>query len=228
MGWCMCACIHTHTHTHTHGVFHTEASWHMSFILSLTSNPGRFEGFCSFCWPVLKLLGSNNQLHFHNSKITVGYFLPAAAKLLQSCPTLCDPMDGSPPGSAVPGILQARTLEWVAISFSGAWKWKVKGKSLSCVQLLATPWTAAYQAPPSMGFARQFSSYSKPDTVLSTLHALSRYPPLSMNAQSFSRVRLFVTPWTVAHQPPPSVGIPRQECWTGLPFPLQESSQPRN
>ena len=79
----------------------------------------------------------------------------AAAKSLQSCPTLCDPVDGSPPGSPVPGILQARTLELVAISFSNAWKWKVKGKSLSCVWLLATPWTAAYQAPPSMGFSRQ-------------------------------------------------------------------------
>ena len=68
----------------------------------------------------------------------------AAAKSLQSCPTLCDPIDGSPPGSPIPGILQARTLEWVAISFSKAWKWKVKVKSLSCVRLLATPWTAAY------------------------------------------------------------------------------------
>ena len=77
------------------------------------------------------------------------------AKSLQSCPTLCDPIDGSPPGSPVPGILQARTLEWVAISFSNAWKWRVKVKSLSCVRLLATPWTAAYQAPPSMGFSRQ-------------------------------------------------------------------------
>ena len=79
----------------------------------------------------------------------------AAAKLLQSCPTVCDPIDGSPPVSPVPGILQARTLEWVAISFSNAWKWKEKVKSLSRVQLLATPWTAAYQAPPSMGFSRQ-------------------------------------------------------------------------
>ena len=76
-------------------------------------------------------------------------------KSLQSCPTLCDPIDGSPPGSPVPGILQARTLEWVAISFSNAWKWKVKVKSFSCVRLFATPWTAAYQAPPSMGFSRQ-------------------------------------------------------------------------
>ena len=79
----------------------------------------------------------------------------AAAKSLQSCPTLSDPIDGSPPGSPIPGILQARTLEWVAISFSNAWKWKVKVKSLSSVRLLATPWIAAYQAPPSMGFSRQ-------------------------------------------------------------------------
>ena len=78
-----------------------------------------------------------------------------AAKSLQSCPTLCDPIDDSPPGSPVPGILQARTLEWVAISFSNVWKWKVKVKSLSRVRLLATPWTAAHQAPPSMGFSRQ-------------------------------------------------------------------------
>ena len=79
----------------------------------------------------------------------------AAAKLLQLCPTLCDPIDGSPPGSPVPGILQARTLLWVAISFSNAWKWKVKVKSLSPVLLLVTPWIAAYQAPPSMEFSRQ-------------------------------------------------------------------------
>ena len=75
-----------------------------------------------------------------------------AAKSLQSCLTLCDPIDGSPPGSPIPGILQARTLEWVAISFSKAWKWKVKVKSLSRVQLLVTPWVAAYQAPLSMDF----------------------------------------------------------------------------
>ena len=79
----------------------------------------------------------------------------AAAKSLQSCPTLCNPIDGSPPGSPVPRILQARTLEWVAMSFSNAWKWKVKVKSLSRVQPSATPWTAAFQAPPSMAFSRQ-------------------------------------------------------------------------
>ena len=82
-------------------------------------------------------------------------YAAAAAKSLQSCPTLCDPRDGSPPGSPVPGILQAGTLEWVAISFSDAWKWKVKVKSLSRVRPSATPWTAAFQAPPSMGFSRQ-------------------------------------------------------------------------
>ena len=79
----------------------------------------------------------------------------ATAKSLQSCPTLCDPIDGSPPGSSVHGIPHARTLEWVAISSSNAWKWKVKVKLLSRVRLLATPWTAAHQAPPSMGFSRQ-------------------------------------------------------------------------
>ena len=78
-----------------------------------------------------------------------------SAKSLQSCPTLCDPIDGSPPGFPVPGILQVRTLEWVAISFSNAWKWKVKVKSLSHFWPSATPWTAAFQAPPSMRFSRQ-------------------------------------------------------------------------
>ena len=78
-----------------------------------------------------------------------------AIKLLQSCPTLCNPIDSSSTGSPVPGILEARTLEWFAISFSNAWKWKVKVKSLSHTRLLVTPWTAAYQAPLSMGFSRQ-------------------------------------------------------------------------
>ena len=88
--------------------------------------------------PLLCLLLSL-QLHY----CPCSFAAAAAAKSLQSCPTLCDPIDGSPPGSPIPGILQARTLEWVAISFSNVWKWKVKVKSLSCVRLLATPWTAA-------------------------------------------------------------------------------------
>ena len=88
-------------------------------------------------------------------RVTVLLAASAAAKSFQSCPPLCEPRDGSPPGSPVARILQARTLEWVAISFSKAWMWKVKVKSLSHVPLFATPWTAAYQAPPSMGFSRQ-------------------------------------------------------------------------
>ena len=81
----------------------------------------------------------------------------AAAKSRQSCPTLCDPRDGSPPGSPIPGILQARTLEWVAISFSDAWKWKVKTKSRGRVRLFATPWTAAYQG--NIFFSIYFSMF---------------------------------------------------------------------
>ena len=92
---------------------------------------------------------------FGLTSLTMIIFASAADKSLQSCPTLCEPIDGSPPGSPVPGILQERTLEWIAISFSNAWKWKVKVKSLSRVRLLATSWTAAHQAPPSMGFSRQ-------------------------------------------------------------------------
>ena len=95
-------------------------------------------------------------------------YTAAAAKSLQSSPTLCDPINGSPPGSPVPGILQARTLEWVAISLSNAWKWKMKGKSLSW--LLATPWTAAYQAPLSMWFSRQ--KYWSGVPLPSPLHTL--------------------------------------------------------
>ena len=110
-------------------------------------------------------------------------YAAADAKLLQSC----DPIDGSPPGSPVPGILQARTLEWGAISFSNAWKWKVKVKSLSRVQLLATQWTAAYQAPLSMGFSRQEYWNGVP------LYQFS-------SVQSLSCVRLFATPWIAARQ----------------------------
>ena len=96
----------------------------------------------------------------------------AAAKSLQSCPTLCDPIDGSPTGSPISGILQARTLEWVAISFSNAWKWKVKVKLLSRVQLFAAPWTSAYQAPPSMEFSRQnyWSGVPLPSPPVFTRH----------------------------------------------------------
>ena len=127
----------------------------------------------------------------------------AAAKSLQLCLTLCDPIDGSPPGSAVPGILQARTLEWVAIAFSVVWKWKVKVKSLSRVRLVATPWTAAYQAPPSMGFSRQ------------------QY----WSGLLFSCVQFFASPWTIARQASLSMGFFRQEYWSGLPLPSPSQTQ---
>ena len=105
----------------------------------------------------------------------------AAAKSLQSCLTLCDPIDGSPPGSPIPGILQARTLEWVVISFSNAWKWKVKVKALSRVRLLVTPWTAAYQAPPSIGFYRQeyWSGVPLPSPICTTAKAI-KYPGINL------------------------------------------------
>ena len=94
----------------------------------------------------------SNWIHDHGQ---LNVFVRTAAKSLQSSPTLCDPRDGSPLGCPVPGILQARTLEWVAMSFSNAWQWKVKVRSLSHVRPSATPWTAALQAPLSMGFSRQ-------------------------------------------------------------------------
>ena len=116
----------------------------------------------------------------------------AAAKALQSCPTLCDPIDGSPPGSPVPGTLQARTLEWVAISFSNAWKWKVKVKSLSRVRLLATPWTAAYQASPSMGFSRQeyWSGVPSPSPVWDTREFLLL---VCLYSSRFHKPNIFIT-----------------------------------
>ena len=108
-------------------------------------------------WALLKAAGSGTSLVSQGLRLWApnAAAAAAAAKSLQLCPTLCDPIGGSPPGSPVPGILQARTLEWVAISFSNAWKWKVKVQSLSHIRLLATPWTASHEAPPSMGFSRQ-------------------------------------------------------------------------
>ena len=109
-------------------------------------NPAWTFGISWFthCWSLIWRILSNTLLA-----------CDAAAKSLQLCLTLCDPIEGSPPGSPVPGILQARTLEWVAIAFSNAWKWKVKVKSFSRVWFFVTPRTAAYQAPPPMGFSRQ-------------------------------------------------------------------------
>ena len=105
----------------------------------------------------------------------------AAAKLLQSCPALCDPIDSSPPGSPVPGIFQARTLEWAAISFSNAWEWKVKVKLLSRVRLFATPWTTAHQALLSMGFYRQeYWSWAPLPSPLLQSRALQNSRPIHL------------------------------------------------
>ena len=119
--------------------------------------------FSFLWWFVLYLWKNKNSKiqHFNN-------VIAAAAKSHQLCPTLCDPIDGSPPGFSIPGILQARTLEWVAIAISNAWKWKVKVKSLSRVRLFGTPWTAAHQAPPPVGFSRQeyWSGVPSPSPIL--------------------------------------------------------------
>ena len=111
---------------------------------------------CLLSYPILGMWGTEPKRSGSKSNhVNAAAAAAAAAKSLQSCPTLRDLIDGSPTGSSIPGILQARTLEWVAISFSNACKWKVKAKSLSHVGLCATPSTAAYQALPSMGFSRQ-------------------------------------------------------------------------
>ena len=146
----------------------------------------------------------------------------ATAKSLQSCPTLYDPIDGSPPGSAIPGILQARTLEWVAISFSNARKWKVKVKSLSRVWLLATPWTAAYQASPSMGFSRHWWANLLVGRVSFCFSTLNTH----MCACS---VTLVVTLWTVACRCPLSIGFLQTRIleWVAMPS-SRGSSQPRS
>ena len=121
-----------------------------------------FHGFLLFPDPLLHSLSLSAGITPHT----------AAAKSCQSCPTLLNPIDGSPTDSSVSGILQARTLEWVAISFSNAWKWKNKVKSLSHVWLFATPWNAAHQAPPSMGFSRQehWSGVPSPSPTFHTTH----------------------------------------------------------
>ena len=137
----------------------------------------------------------------------------AAAESLQSCLTLCDPIDGLLPGSSVPGILQARTLEWVAIAFSNAWKWKVK--VLSCVRILATPRTAACQAPPSMGFSRQEYCSGVP---LTPLPGIKPVPP-ALNGEVL----------TLDHQGGPSHIFNKKQKWgnslavhwLGLCFPCQ-------
>ena len=127
---------------------------------------------------------------------------------------MCDPIDGSPPGSPVPGILQARTLEWVAISFSNAWKWKAKVKSLSCVWLFATPWTAAYQAPPSMGFSRQ-EYWSRLPSPSPSNYLGNSYPP---HLCTKSEIKTLIT----------SSPVKARCCWSWLLLALEPLSPKHN
>ena len=143
----------------------------------------------------------------------------ALAKMLHLCLTLCDPIDGSPAGSAIPGILQARILEWVAISFSNAWKWKVKVKSLSHVWLFVTPWTAAHQAHLSMGFSRQdyWSGLPLPS------------PPWTIQSMKFSRPEY----WSGYPFPSPgdllNPGIePRSPALQADSLPAEPQGKPKN
>ena len=155
------------------------------------------------------------QVHYNKEQQWIlQAYATAAAKSLQLCPTLCDPIDGSPPGSPVPGILQARTLEWGAISFSSAWKWIVKGKSLSRVRLLATPWTTAYQALPSMGFSRQ--EYWSGVPLPSPLQAYRRWQLLqchcSLTHESFCFMSL-----CFYNKSPQTSGFKESTCNAGDP-----------
>ena len=122
--------------------------------ISPSSSPSaRFPN--KFTIPCPSTLSLNLLAYYEGSSMSLDSVMLLLLLSLQLCPTLCDPIDSSLPGSPVPRIPHTRTLEWVAISFSNAWKWKVNVKSLSRVRLCATPWTAAYRAPPSMGFSRQ-------------------------------------------------------------------------
>ena len=127
------------------------------------------------------------------------YLFAAAAKSLQSCSTLCIPIDGSPPGSPIPGILQARALEWVAISFSNAWKWKVTVKSLSPISLLVTPWTAAYQSAPSMGFSRQEYRSGLPLPSADYLFSVLIFCFVSNNSNNCSFLSFLIILQALAH-----------------------------
>ena len=159
---------------------------------SITFFAGSFSHLLSLCGPGLDSYPSFNGPIRNTDIYTLKQAAAAAAKSLQSCLTLCDPIDGSPPGSAVPGILQARTLEWAAIAFSNAWKRKVKVKLLSRVWLLATPRTAAHPAPPSMGFSmdggKSTTTYKNHNWWGPTVLHRELYPPLCSELQKMGSV----------------------------------------
>ena len=149
------------------------------------------------------------------TKTPIQYAAAAAAKSLQSCLTLCNPIDSSPPGSPIRGILQARKLEWVAISFSNAWKWKVKVKLLSLTRLLATPWTAAHLRDRESPVPGILQARTLEWVAISFSNAWKG----KVKVKSLSCVWLLVTSWTAAYQAPPSMGFSRQEYWSGMPLP---------
>ena len=142
-------------------------------------------------------------------------YAAAAAKSLQSCLTLCNPIDGSPPGFRIPGILQAIKPEWVAISFSNAWKWKVKVKSLSRVRLLVTPWTAAHQAPLSMGFSRQeyWRGVPLPSLVILYENHDFIFKKLYSNRSGGKEERKNMEPWLAGKDPWPRLRAGVTQLW---------------
>ena len=137
----------------------------------------------------------------------------ADAKSLQSCPTLCEHIDGSPPGFPILGILQAKTLEWIAISFSNAWKWKVKGKSISHVRLFPTPWTAAYQAPASMDFPGKSTGVGA--IAFSVLMPRCCYYCYLVTKSCPTLLPVYELQLARLSQ---SMGFPKQEYWSRLLF----------
>ena len=161
-------------HPTSRSAFAVPSAWIALIPISpwLTLSPpfGLYSNVCLQCFIKLPIQQYAHLIKFFLSSC---HYLLLLLRSLQSCPTLCDSIYGSPPGSPVPGILQARTLEWVAISLSNAWKWKVKVKSLSRVQLFETPWTAAYQALLSMGFSRR--EYWSRVPLPSPCHYLTHY-----------------------------------------------------
>ena len=132
----------------------TVAFW-FGAMVSISAITPHIPLLCIMNWVILFFMYAFQHALFCDFLFLWAAAAAAAAKSLQSRPTPRNPRDGSPPGSPIPGILQARALEWGAIAFSSSWKWNIKVKSLSRVWLLATPWTAAYQAHSSIGFSRQ-------------------------------------------------------------------------
>ena len=139
------------------------------------------------------------------------------SEIAQSSPTLSDPMDYSLPGSSIHGIFQARVLEWVAISFSNAWKWKVKVRLLSCVRFLVTPWTTAYQAPPSTGFSRQEYWSGVPLPSLTEALGEVKFPVITVGHKSWTQVRTS-RPRSI-HNCGPSQPLEIMVCYFTKPLP---------